>query len=267
MRNRKLIARMFLLNRWFRIRQIVSRATSIADDVPMDRSYTEEMPLSSISSECYQTKDTLEHLPSQDSGLEVFDDVHLGRSDYDEMQSPSPDRHDNNDYSVQDMESQSIPSKCDLPKDTPQNLQGKLENRYLDTGTICSLLVENKSGLPKIPGGLKENVYFVLDNGYNVKKNKSNKSSAFPDYFGVWDRAAGTSPYSYYLIQDNGDLMTIFKRDKLEYCTKNRCKKMVQFFPLVPQPEPENAAIIQTYYTKSKLDKSYTKTACWFAPE
>ena len=36
---------------------------------------------------------------------------------------------------------------------------------------------------------------------------------------------------------------------------------------MVPQPEPENVAIIQTYYTKSKLDKSYTKTACWFAPE
>ena len=124
-------------------------ATSMADDVLLDRSYTEELPLSSISSECYQTKDTLEHLPGQDSGLEVFDDVHLGRSDYDEMQSPSPDRHGNNDNSVQDMESQSNPSKCDLPKDTPQNLQGKLENRYLDTGTICSLLVENKSGLPK----------------------------------------------------------------------------------------------------------------------
>ena len=47
---------------------------------------------------------------------------------------------------------------------------------------------------------------------------------------------------------------------------KSRCKK-VQHFPLVPQPEPENVAIIQTYYIKSKLDKSYTKKACRFAPE
>ena len=196
----------------------------------------------------------------------MFDDVHLGRSDYDRMHSPSPDRNEN-DNSVQDMESQSIPSKCDLPKDTPQILQGKLENRYLDTGTICSLLVENKSGLPKIPGGLKENVYFVLDNGYNVKKKNSNKRSAFSDDCGVWDRAAGTSPYSYYLIQDNGDLMTIFKREKFGYCTKKQVQKKIQYFPLVPQPEPENVAIIQTYYTKSKLDKSYMKKACWFAPE
>ena len=34
-----------------------------------------------------------------------------------------------------------------------------------------------------------------------------------------------------------------------------------------PQPDPKKVVIIQTYYTKSKLDKTCAKKACWFAPE
>ena len=86
-------------------------------------------------------------MPSQDSSSEVFD------ADDVKMQSQSPDTHDDNDNSAQDKESQSISAKCDLPKDTSENLQGKPENNYLDTGTICSLLVENKPGLPKFQVG------------------------------------------------------------------------------------------------------------------
>ena len=50
-------------------------ATGKEDDVPLDRYYP--MPVSSISSEWYQLKDTLVPLPSQDSSWEVFtaDDV------------------------------------------------------------------------------------------------------------------------------------------------------------------------------------------------
>lgn len=109
------------------------------------------------------------------------------------------------------------------------HLQGALDHKFLDAGTICSLLVKNPSGMPKIPGGLKENVYFILDNGKNVQKKKSNKSSAFSDDCGVWDRDAGSSPYSYYLLHENGDLSTVFKRDKLGYCTKKQVQKKVQY--------------------------------------
>ena len=78
-----------------------------------------------------------------------------------------------------------------------------------------------------------------------MKKKKSNQSSAFSNDCGVWDRTTtGTSPNSYYLIKDSGDLMTLFK-DKFGHCTKKQ----------VPKPEPENVAIILTYYIKSKLDK------------
>ena len=99
-----------------------------------------------------------------------------------------------------------------------------------------SLLLNDQTGLPRIPGGLKENVYFILDNSNNVKRKGSkgsNKSSTFSDDCGVWDRDSGTSPYSYYMLHDNGDLSTIFKR-KNGYCFKKQVQKKSSVYTYGP---------------------------------
>ncbi|MEW8547998.1 MAG: hypothetical protein AB2693_31220, partial [Candidatus Thiodiazotropha sp.] len=59
----------------------------------------------------------------------------------------------------------------------------------------------------------------------------------------------------------------MFKRNKIGYCIKKQVQKKIQYIPLDPQPDPQKVVILQTYYTTSKLDKSYVKKACWFAPE
>ena len=207
-----------------------------------------------------------------DESLHV-EDGPWDRSGFDEFCTSSPnkilDDPQKQPDSSHETEGPADSSKSDLPTTSSEHLQGKLENRFLDAGSISSLLLNSKEGLPRIPGGLKENVYFILDNTNNASKKgskTSNKSSSFSDDCGVWDRGAGTSPYSYYFLHDNGDLSTIFKKPT-GYCTKKQVKKQIQYIPLDPQPDSKHVVIIQTYYTKSKLDKSYAKKACWFAPE
>ena len=152
------------------------------------------------------------------------------RSDSDELYTSSTCPPQNkildetkNQPDLCETEAPACSSKSDLPTTNSEKLQGKLENGYLDAGTISSLLLNNQTGLPRISGGLKENVYFILNNSNNVKRKDSkgsNKSSTFSDDCGVWDRDS-TSPYSYYLLHDNGDLSTIFKR-KTGYCFKKQ---------------------------------------------
>ena len=159
-----------------------------------------------------------------DESLHV-EDGPWDRSGFDELCTSSPNKI------LDDPQKQS-----DLSHETEE--QGKLENRFLDAGSISSLLLNSKEGLPRIPGGLKENLYFILNNTNNATKKgskTSNKSSSFSDDCGVCDRGAGTSPYSYYFLHDNGDLSTIFKKPT-GYCTKKQVKKQIQYIPFDSQP-------------------------------
>ena len=121
----------------------------------------------------------------------------LDRSDFEELSTSSPSISSDDPPKTSDTEGLAGSSNSDLPN-IHDKLQGTLDNRFLDAGSVCSLLLNNKEGLPKIPGGLKENKYFILDNSSNKNKkgSKNSKSSTFSDDCGVWDRDAGTSPIS-----------------------------------------------------------------------
>lgn len=158
--------------------------------------------------------------------------------------------------------SESDPSATDDTPDALNIFGGSLDSGFLDTGTVVMLLLKNKSGLPKIPGGLKENVYFVLDNSSNCDKRTKNKRSAFSDDCGVWDASSGASPKSYYLMHDNGDLSMMFLRKGI-FCIKKQVQRKVEYIPLNPQPEMDKVVVIHRYYTTLKVDKLYKKRVTW----
>ncbi|MEW8547997.1 MAG: hypothetical protein AB2693_31215 [Candidatus Thiodiazotropha sp.] len=116
-----------------------------------------------------------------------MDTVPWDRSNSEEMLASSPcpnvDIENANQTETSDKYA-CISAKSGQPTET-ESFQGTLDNKFLDAGTICSLLIKSKVGSPTIPGGLKENVYFILNNANNLKKKKSNKSSAFSDDCGV----------------------------------------------------------------------------------
>ena len=156
-------------------------------------------------------------------------------------------------------------SQFSLPIGNPDKVKGRLENeQVLDAVAISSLLRNTKSGLPRIPAGLKENVYFVIDNSENFKKKSLKKSSTFSDDCGVWDRDSGASPKSYYLLQESGNLSNIFLRNG-QYCYKRQVQRKTEYIPLNPQPDANQIVVLQRYYTHLKLDSTYKKRVSWFA--
>ena len=114
--------------------------------------------------------------------------------------------------------------------------------------------------------GKKENVYFVVNNENNQMKREGKGKSSFSDDCGVWESKAGTSPSSYYLLQENGDLKKIHFHQK-KFCSLSRVKVNGEverrYIPFDPHPDPHNVVNIHRYYAKSKKDRTYEKRVTW----
>lgn len=141
-------------------------------------------------------------------------------------------------------------------------MQGSLDSGFLDTSTVISHLLKDTPGLPHIPSGSKDNVFFVIDNKVNLEERSNKKRSAFSDDRGVWNSSSGASPKTYYLLHENGDLSILYLRNGV-YCVKKQVNKRLEFRPLQPQPEKEQTVVLHRYYTTHKLNKGYKKKVTW----
>jgi len=115
--------------------------------------------------------------------------------------------------------------------------------------------------LDLIPFGLKNNVYFIIQNRDNLSQRSKGKRSNFSDDCGVWNGTAGASPKTYYVINASGELKSMCLRKGVFGYEKNKGKKM--FVPLDPQPEQCNVLELCRYYTNLKQDSTYKKRVSW----
>ena len=138
---------------------------------------------------------------------------------------------------------------------------------FMETSKAVNLLLNTETCYEHIPGGKKENVFFVLNNESNQAKREGKGKSSFSDDCGVWESGSGTTPATYYLLQENGDLRKTYYYKKL-YCRQSRHKVdgklKVVYTPLDPQPPPEKVVVIHRYYAKSSKDRKYEKRVTWF---
>ena len=86
-----------------------------------------------------------------------------------------------------------------------------LHNQSCLTGMGC-LTRDFITSVPSLPSSLKmslacptylleiKNVYFIIDNKFNMEKRNSKKRSAFADDRGIRNSSSGTSPKTYYLF-------------------------------------------------------------------
>ena len=56
----------------------------------------------------------------------------------------------------------------------------------------------------------KKKVFFEINNESKQAKRGSKGKITFSDVCGVWESMSGTSPSSYYFLQENGDLRKTF---------------------------------------------------------
>ena len=166
------------------------------------------------------------------------------------------DDDDDDDDDVDDIDDDDNPAKGKL---TP--------NCFMETSKAVNLLLNTETCYEHIPGGKKENVFFVLNNESNQAKREGKGKSSFSDDCGVWESGSGTTPATYYLLQENGDLRKTYYYKKL-YCRQSRHKVdgklKVVYTPLDPQPPPEKVVVIHRYYAKSSKDRKYEKRVTWF---
>ena len=103
-----------------------------------------------------------------------------------------------------------------------------------------------------IPNGLKNNVYFILDEKKNIERGTFGKASEYYDDCGAWDRNGKGTPTSYYRVK--GEYVSLIKFNKAEvlyYTYKGQ--------QLNPQPNPNEILIIKRYYLKLKANNGYER--------
>ncbi|MES9883125.1 MAG: hypothetical protein ABW185_19850 [Sedimenticola sp.] len=154
-------------------------------------------------------------------------------------------------------------SKIEPNEMTEQSeFRGSLDSGFLDTSNAVHLLTTKQSGLGKIPQGVKENCYLVINNDKNAEKRSHSKKSSFSDDCGAWDTTKGTSPKTLYLKNSRGDLSLIFIKQG-KYCTKRRIQGTTVYVPMDPQPMQTQIVVVHRYYTSLKLDSTYKKKVTW----
>lgn len=115
--------------------------------------------------------------------------------------------------------------------------------------------------LDSIPKGKKENVFFLIDNSYNMQHPQ--KRNFFFDDCGVWDAQRGTCVKTHYILQENGDLRTC-KKHKGVFCQLQVSKMQKTWMPLKEQPGPDKIVECFRYYSVLKRDFSYRRRFMWF---
>ena len=171
---------------------------------------------------------------------------------------------ENGHFSLSDI---SVGDICSLIADSVQeamdgDLHGTLKSGFLNTSTAVNHLLKKCKGIDQIPVGIKENVYYVMDNNLNLENRSNKKRSTFSDDCGVWDSSTGASPKSYYLLHDNGDLTLTFLKNGL-YCHKKRVNKKTEYLPMTPQPDKNQIVVIHRYYATLKASEKYNKRVTW----
>ncbi len=109
--------------------------------------------------------------------------------------------------------------KNDHRKASPLN-----NGNFLNIDVVITLL-RNRSTpvIAKIPLGLKENVYFLVDNTGNVELRKIGKKSLYEDDCGAWTTTSAPTIKSAYIETENGFKVTP-QRNGL-YCSEKKSQR------------------------------------------
>ena len=143
---------------------------------------------------------------------------------------------------------------------TPENrepLPGAchLQGFFMDCVASFKTLTGSESSQCIVPNGLKENVFFIVDNSNNVERRGGGKRSLFVDDCGVWGKGS-TKKHSYWF--QNGSLSYVEQKTGVYVkSVKN------QRVPLDPQPPNDEILIMHRFYVTLKRQPTYKKRISW----
>lgn len=141
---------------------------------------------------------------------------------------------------------------------------GCLKNGFLETEEIVKLLTSfvYADALDNIPGGIKNNVYFIIKNDDNVERQKKGDHSEFPDDCGVYNSNRGKDPKTYFIVNPEGTLQAVYKRGD-QFCSEKRIKGKLVYLPLQTQPSLDILIGLNRKYSTLSNDSSYLRRVSW----
>jgi hypothetical protein len=141
---------------------------------------------------------------------------------------------------------------------TPLPLKFADMGRFLDMDEILSVLTDRERvALASVPRGVKENVYFVVENQENWNRRARSQNCAYFDDRGPWSNS--NSGTSYFLCEDGVRKNVVVRNG--QYCRKVEGEGKA--VPLDPQPEPESILSVFRNYSKDVKCPEYERRVTW----
>ncbi|XP_076028574.1 uncharacterized protein LOC143017704 isoform X2 [Oratosquilla oratoria] len=156
--------------------------------------------------------------------------------------------------------STSITKDSDTPSDEPHQLpNAQLNNgHFLDTDRLIEKLLQAPTtDESDIPPGIKENVYFLLNNTKNVQRRNLGKKAVYHDDCGVYSQR-GSMKTHYFIRNKDGTYRYAEKKNGVYVTTKKKERVEMQ-----PQPSEESILVLKRLYSELKRDPSYKRRVSW----
>ena len=132
----------------------------------------------------------------------------------------------------------------------------RLASGFMTPDELLNTVRNENADYTSVPNGIKNNVYFVLQNEVNKNRRGKGAKSTYNDDCGVWDSKTTSTKLTYY-ISVCGKLVYVVKKGGLY-------GKIVKgsFVPI--EPQPSEVINLKRYYATLKRDPSYKKNVSWF---
>lgn len=135
--------------------------------------------------------------------------------------------------------------------------------RFMDSYEAYEKVTTAKKVKSDIPRGVKENVYFLLDNRHNVLHPE--RRTSFYDDCGVWNTQKSSTARHYFLLEDNGALGSSLKIVDGKFATQVKKDGINPVWTVLdPQPDPDKLVLCHKYYTFHRMDDNYKRRIIWF---
>ena len=105
------------------------------------------------------------------------------------------------------------------------------------------LLPVDEPVLDKVPLGLKDNVYFLVDNSCQISRQENKRENDFSDDCGAWK--SGTKYL--YRVNQLGE-KTLLHLKQGVYCVEKRVDNKSVYIPVVEQPTENKLHLIHRQY-------------------
>jgi hypothetical protein len=115
----------------------------------------------------------------------------------------------------------------------------------------------------KVPNGIKENVFFLIDNVVNMENHQNGKKRLFEDDCGAWDTSNAPTVKNAYLIGDNS-YKYLHERGGL-YCREKQEQGARLYIPYDPQPAATSVLHVHRHYATLKANANYKKKITWIS--